>query len=235
MPEKIKVQLIEDEMKQSYIDYAMSVITARALPDVRDGLKPVHRRILYAMHKLKLTNDKQYRKCAYVVGRVLGSYHPHGDMSVYDALVRLAQDFSMRYPLIQGHGNFGCFTKDTKVILTDGRKLSFEDLIKEYNNCDIFLSTSRLEGFGLSVAEAMSCGKPCIVTNCSSLPELIDNGKGGFLCERDNVDDFVEKIKILSKDRLLIEKMGKYNREKVIKEFSFNALKDKYLKLYNSF
>ncbi|MAG52382.1 MAG: DNA gyrase subunit A [Nanoarchaeota archaeon] len=107
MAEKIKQQLIEEEMKQSYIDYAMSVITSRALPDVRDGLKPVHRRILYAMHRSGLTNDKSYRKSAFIVGRVLGTYHPHGDMAVYDSLVRLAQDFSMRYPLIQGHGNFG--------------------------------------------------------------------------------------------------------------------------------
>ncbi|MAF50964.1 MAG: DNA gyrase subunit A [Nanoarchaeota archaeon] len=107
MPEKIQVQLIEEEMKQSYIDYAMSVITSRALPDVRDGLKPVHRRILYAMHKSKLTSDKPFRKSAFIVGRVLGTYHPHSDVAVYDSLVRLAQDFSMRYPLIQGHGNFG--------------------------------------------------------------------------------------------------------------------------------
>ena len=107
MPEKIKIQLIEDEMKQSYIDYSMSVITARALPDVRDGLKPVHRRILYAMHRAGLGNDKPFRKSAYIVGRVLGSYHPHSDAAVYDALVRMAQDFSLRYPLVQGHGNFG--------------------------------------------------------------------------------------------------------------------------------
>jgi DNA gyrase subunit A len=107
MPEQIKVQLIEDEMKKSYIDYAMSVITSRALPDVRDGLKPVHRRILYSMYKAKLTNDKSFRKCAFIVGRILGSYHPHGDAAVYDSLVRLAQDFSMRVPLVQGHGNFG--------------------------------------------------------------------------------------------------------------------------------
>ena len=107
MPEKIQVQLVEEEMKQSYIDYAMSVITSRALPDVRDGLKPVHRRILYTMHKAKLLSDRPFRKCAFIVGRVLGAYHPHGDQSVYDALVRLAQDFSMRYPLIEGHGNFG--------------------------------------------------------------------------------------------------------------------------------
>jgi len=107
MPEQIKIQLIEDEMKKSYIDYAMSVITARALPDVRDGLKPVHRRILYAMHKSKLTHDKPFRKSAFVVGRILGSFHPHGDAAVYDSLVRLAQDFSMRHTLVQGHGNWG--------------------------------------------------------------------------------------------------------------------------------
>jgi DNA gyrase subunit A len=107
MAEKIQIQLIEEEMKQSYIDYAMSVITSRALPDVRDGLKPVHRRILYAMHKSNLANDKPFRKCAFIVGRVLGTYHPHGDLSVYDALVRMAQDFSMRIPLVDGHGNFG--------------------------------------------------------------------------------------------------------------------------------
>ena len=100
------------EMKNSYIEYAMSVIVGRALPDVRDGLKPVHRRILYAMYEDGLTRDKAYRKCATAVGDVLGRYHPHGDASVYDALVRLAQDFSMRYPLIDGHGNFGSVDGD---------------------------------------------------------------------------------------------------------------------------
>ena len=95
------------EMEKSYIEYAMSVIVGRALPDVRDGLKPVHRRILYAMYEDGLTRDKPYRKCATAVGDVLGRYHPHGDASVYDALVRMAQDFSLRYPLIDGHGNFG--------------------------------------------------------------------------------------------------------------------------------
>ena len=100
------------EMKQSYIEYAMSVIVGRALPDVRDGLKPVHRRILYAMYEDGLTRDKPFRKCATAVGDVLGRYHPHGDASVYDALVRLAQDFSMRYPLIDGHGNFGSVDGD---------------------------------------------------------------------------------------------------------------------------
>ena len=100
------------EMKKSYIEYAMSVIVGRALPDVRDGLKPVHRRILYAMYEDNLTSDKPYRKCATAVGDVLGRYHPHGDASVYDALVRLAQDFSMRYMLVDGHGNFGSVDGD---------------------------------------------------------------------------------------------------------------------------
>jgi DNA gyrase subunit A len=103
---------IEDEMKESYIDYAMSVIVARALPDVRDGLKPVHRRILYAMQNLNLTPDRPFKKSATIVGDVLGKYHPHGDASVYDALVRMAQDFNLRYPLVQGHGNFGSIDGD---------------------------------------------------------------------------------------------------------------------------
>ncbi len=103
---------IEKEMKKSFLEYSMSVIVARALPDVRDGLKPVHRRILYTMFENGLTPEKPYRKCADTVGSVLGSYHPHGDASVYDALVRLAQDFSMRYPLIDGHGNFGSIDGD---------------------------------------------------------------------------------------------------------------------------
>jgi DNA gyrase subunit A len=103
---------IRDEMRRSYIDYAMSVIVGRALPDVRDGLKPVHRRILYAMYELGLTPEKAFKKCAKVVGEVLGKYHPHGDTAVYDALVRLAQDFASRYPLINGHGNFGSIEGD---------------------------------------------------------------------------------------------------------------------------
>ncbi len=98
---------LEKEMKKRFLEYSMSVIVARALPDVRDGLKPVHRRILYTMHERNLTPDKPYRKCADTVGQVLGGYHPHGDASVYDAMVRMAQDFSLRYPLIDGHGNFG--------------------------------------------------------------------------------------------------------------------------------
>ncbi len=103
---------IEKEMRKSYVEYAMSVIVGRALPDVRDGLKPVHRRILYAMYEDGFTPEKEYRKCATTVGNVLGRYHPHGDASVYDALVRMAQDFSMRYPTVDGHGNFGSVDGD---------------------------------------------------------------------------------------------------------------------------
>ncbi len=99
-------------MRRSYLDYAMSVIVSRALPDVRDGLKPVHRRILYAMHEAGNTADKAHRKSARVVGDVMGKYHPHGDSAIYDAMVRLAQDFSMRLPLIDGQGNFGSMDGD---------------------------------------------------------------------------------------------------------------------------
>src|SRR3989344_2556028 len=122
---------IVDELKESYIDYAMSVIVARALPDVRDGLKPVHRRILYAMMQTGLRSSMKHRKSMAVVGEVLKSYHPHGDVAVYETLVRMAQDFNMRYTLVDGQGNFGCFTRDTKVKLADGRDLSFGELIEE--------------------------------------------------------------------------------------------------------
>lgn len=127
---------ISNEMKKCYIDYAMSVIVGRALPDVRDGLKPVHRRILYSMQELGLTPDKGYRKCARIVGDVLGKYHPHGDASVYDALVRLAQDFSIRYLLVDGHGNFGSVDGDSAAAMryTEAKmnKITVE-MLKEIN------------------------------------------------------------------------------------------------------
>ncbi|MDR0786793.1 MAG: DNA gyrase subunit A, partial [Gemmatimonadota bacterium] len=105
--QKILPRLIEEEMRDSFIDYSMSVIVQRALPDVRDGLKPVHRRILFSMHETGLSPNRPFKKSATVVGDVLGKYHPHGDSAVYDALVRMVQDFSLRYPLIAGQGNFG--------------------------------------------------------------------------------------------------------------------------------
>ena len=129
---------VEDELKKSFIAYAMAVNVSRAIPDVRDGLKPVHRRILYSMHELGLYSDKAFRKCARIVGDCLGKYHPHGDSSVYDALVRLAQDFSINFPLIEGHGNFGSVDGDPAAAMryTEARlsKLSSEmlrDLDKE--------------------------------------------------------------------------------------------------------
>ncbi len=136
---KIIERDIEKEMRTAYIDYAMSVIVSRALPDVRDGLKPVHRRILYAMHEDGITSDKPYRKCANTVGSVLGRYHPHGDSSVYDAMVRLAQDFSMRYMLIDGHGNFGSVDGDGAAAMryTEARMAK----ISEYMLTDIEKNT----------------------------------------------------------------------------------------------
>ena len=129
---------IEEEMRRSYLDYAMSVIVARALPDARDGLKPVHRRILFAMQEAGNTPDKPYRKSARVVGDVMGKYHPHGDASIYDALVRMAQSFSMRVPLIDGQGNFGSVDGDppaamryTEARLAKAAMLMLEDIDKD--------------------------------------------------------------------------------------------------------
>src|SRR3972149_31883 len=122
---------ISEEMKRAYLDYAMSVIVSRAIPALEDGLKPVQRRILYAMQQMGLKPGTPTKKSARIVGDVIGKFHPHGDVAVYDALVRMAQDFSLRYPLVFGQGNFGCFTADTKVALADGRNLSFRDLIEE--------------------------------------------------------------------------------------------------------
>jgi DNA gyrase subunit A len=162
---------IEDELKASFIDYSMSVIMGRALPDVRDGLKPVHRRILYAMNEMGLTNKKQPKKSARVVGEVLGKYHPHGDAAVYDAMVRMAQNFSLRYPLIQGQGNFGSIDGDSAAAMryTEARleKISDEMLI------DIQKETIEWgENFDASLKE------PKVLP--SKLPNLIINGTSGI-------------------------------------------------------
>ncbi len=138
MTEKIQEVLIEDEMKKSYLSYALSVIVSRALPDVRDGLKPVQRRILYSMYDLGVYSNKSFKKCARIVGDVIGKYHPHGDSAVYEALVRMAQDFSMNYPLIEGHGNFGSLDGDppaamryTEARLSKVGELMLEDIDKD--------------------------------------------------------------------------------------------------------
>ena len=130
-PQNIQTRVIEDEMKTSYLGYSMSVIVGRALPDVRDGLKPVHRRVLYAMYDMGMLHNKPFKKSARIVGEVLGKYHPHGDSAVYETMVRMVQEFSLRYPMVNGQGNFGCFTKDTKVRLADGRSLTFGQLVEE--------------------------------------------------------------------------------------------------------
>ena len=135
---KVLPVYIEEEMQKSYIDYAMSVIVQRALPDVRDGLKPVHRRILYAMQEAGMASNKPYKKSARIVGEVLGKYHPHGDTSVYDAIVRLAQNFSTRYLMVDGHGNFGSVDGDsaaamryTEVRMAKVAEVMLEDIEKE--------------------------------------------------------------------------------------------------------
>ena len=162
---------IEQEMKTAYIDYAMSVIVSRALPDVRDGLKPVHRRILYAMHEDGITSDKPYRKCANTVGSVLGRYHPHGDASVYDAMVRMAQDFSMRYMLVDGHGNFGSIDGDGAAAMryTEARmsKIAEQMLVDIEKNTVDFMPNydDRLQ-------------EPTVLP--SKIPALLVNGSSGI-------------------------------------------------------
>lgn len=162
---------LEKEMKKSYIDYAMSVIVGRALPDVRDGLKPVHRRILYAMYEDGLTSDKPYRKSATTVGNVLGRYHPHGDASVYDALVRMAQPFSLHYPLIDGHGNFGSVDGDPPAAYryTEARMAK----ISNYMLADIKKNTV---DFGPNFDEELK--EPVVLP--SRFPNLLVNGSSGI-------------------------------------------------------
>ncbi len=162
---------IEDEMKTSYLDYSMSVIMSRALPDVRDGLKPVHRRIIYAMDELGMGPDKQYRKSARVVGDVLGKYHPHGDISVYEAMVRLAQDFNTRYPLVNGHGNFGSIDGDSAAAMryTEAKmtKLTME-LLKDINKETV--------DYKLNFDETLK--EPKVLP--SKFPNLMVNGSSGI-------------------------------------------------------
>jgi DNA gyrase subunit A len=163
---------LRHEMSRSYLEYAMSVIVGRALPDARDGLKPVHRRILYAMYELGLTSDRPYRKCARVVGEVLGKYHPHGDTAVYDALVRMAQDFSMRMPLIDGHGNFGSVDNDPPAAMryTESRlqALTTDSLLEDIE-CETVDFIDNFDG---------SQQEPTVMP--SRIPQLLLNGSTGI-------------------------------------------------------
>ncbi len=169
--EKIKPRALEDEMKSSYIDYAMSVIVARALPDVRDGLKPVHRRVLYGMHELGLTYNKAPKKSARIVGEVLGKYHPHGDSAVYDSMVRMVQDFSLRYPLVDGQGNFGSVDGDSAAAMryTEARlKRISEEMLRDLDKNTVdFVSN-----FDDSLQE------PSVLP--AYLPNLLVNGASGI-------------------------------------------------------
>jgi len=162
---------VEDEMRESYLSYAMSVIASRALPDVRDGLKPVQRRILYAMREMNMTPDKQHRKCAGVIGEVLKSYHPHGDSSVYDALVRMAQEFTLRYPLVDGHGNFGSIDGDPPAAYryTEARlaRIAMEMLVDIDKNTVDFVPNFDNQGT-----------EPVVLP--ARLPQLLVNGSSGI-------------------------------------------------------
>ncbi|MBN1176299.1 MAG: DNA gyrase subunit A [Dehalococcoidales bacterium] len=206
----VKPVNIEDEMKSSYIDYAMSVIVARALPDVRDGLKPVHRRILYAMNDMGLRPNSPHRKSVRIVGEVLGKYHPHGDTSVYDAMVRMAQDFSMRYPLVDGQGNFGSMDADPPAAMryTEARlaKIAEEMLVDiEKNTVDFIpnfddsqqeplvlptrLPNLLLNGSsGIAVGMATNIPPHNLTEVCDAIAHLIDN-------PRANVEELIKFVK----------------------------------------
>ncbi len=170
MPEEIRQQVIEEEMKANYIDYAMSVITARAIPDIRDGLKPVHRRILYSMHQMGLMNNKPFTKSARIVGDCF-KYHPHGDAAIYDSLVRMAQDFSLRYPLISGHGNFGSadFSEPAQMRYTEAKLSKIgEELLVDLDK-DVVGFVPNFDG---------SLKEPEVLP--SRLPNLLINGSSGI-------------------------------------------------------
>jgi DNA gyrase subunit A len=169
--EKIIPITIEDEMQSSYIDYSMSVIVSRALPDVRDGLKPVHRRVLYGMSELGMLHNRNYKKSARIVGEVLGKYHPHGDSAVYDTIVRMVQDFSLRYPLVDGQGNFGSVDGDSAAAMryTEVRMQRIaEELLTDINKETVDYQTN----FDDTLTE------PTVLP--SMLPSLLLNGASGI-------------------------------------------------------
>jgi len=162
---------IDEQMRTAYLDYAMSVIVARALPDARDGLKPVHRRILYAMADMGIRSNSSYKKSARIVGEVLGKYHPHGDMAVYDAMARMAQDFSMRYPMVDGQGNFGSIDGDSPAAMryTEARLAPLaEEMLADIDKNTVDF-TDNFDG---------SLQEPIVLP--SRLPNLLLNGSSGI-------------------------------------------------------
>src|ERR1700704_5672469 len=162
---------LEDEMRQSYLDYAMSVIVGRALPDVRDGLKPVHRRVLFGMHETNNVYNRPYVKCARVVGEVMGKYHPHGDSSIYDTLVRMAQEFSLRYTLVDGQGNFGSVDGDMAAAMryTESRLTKIAQLLLDDIDKDTAHYQDKYDG---------SFREPRVLP--AKFPNLLVNGAGGI-------------------------------------------------------
>jgi len=169
--EKVVPVSLEEEMKSSYIDYSMSVIVSRALPDVRDGLKPVHRRVLFGMHELGMSYNKAYKKSARIVGEVLGKYHPHGDTAVYDSMVRMVQEFSLRYPLVDGQGNFGSVDGDSPAAMryTEARLAKIADeMLRDLDKNTVNFSSN----FDDTLQE------PTVMP--SYLPNLLVNGSSGI-------------------------------------------------------
>jgi DNA gyrase subunit A len=206
--EKIIPVSLEEEMKSSYIDYSMSVIVARALPDVRDGLKPVHRRVLFGMHELGMTFNKPYKKSARIVGEVLGKYHPHGDTAVYDTMVRMVQDFSLRYPLIDGQGNFGSVDGDSAAAMryTEARLARISDEMLRDLDKNTVAFTSNFDD---------SLQEPTVMP--SYLPNLLVNGSSGIAVGMatnippHNLTEVVNGlIAMINKPEITIEKLMKY-------------------------
>ena len=202
---------ISSEMREAYLNYAMSVIVARALPAAEDGLKPVQRRILWAMNEMGLHFNKQTKKSGRIVGDTMGKYHPHGDASIYEAMVRMAQDFSLRYPLVIGQGNFGCFTADTKIKLIDGRDLSFTDLIEEYKQGKRNFTFTIDGNNEIKIAEIKNPRKTR--ENAEILKVVLDNG---------------EEIKCTPNHKFML-KTGEYKEANSLK--SGDSLMPCYLKL----
>ncbi len=206
--EKIVPVSLEEEMKSSYIDYSMSVIVARALPDVRDGLKPVHRRVLFGMHELGMSHNKPYKKSARIVGEVLGKYHPHGDTAVYDTMVRMVQDFSLRYPLVDGQGNFGSVDGDSPAAMryTEARLARIsEEVLRDLDKNTVDF----IPNFDDSLQE------PTVMP--SYLPNLLINGSSGIAVGMatnippHNLTEVVDGLIALIKDpNIKIEKLMKY-------------------------
>ena len=230
--EKIVPRTLEEEMRSSYIDYAMSVIVARALPDVRDGLKPVHRRVLYGMHELGMSHSKPYKKSARIVGEVLGKYHPHGDTAVYDSMVRMVQEFSLRYPLVDGQGNFGSVDGDSPAAMryTEARLARIsEEMLRDLDKNTVDF----IPNFDDSLQE------PTVLP--AYLPNLLINGASGIAVGMatnippHNLGEVIDGLVVLIKDpKITIEKLMK----KIIAPdfptagiiYGYSGVKDAYLK-----